>query len=302
MTNDNTNPDTVPGTPTTDSGQPATPATAQRDPGNAQTTAIGGTDNGSAGNGASTDAGSASGTGAGNAQDSAAPGDANRPAWDWQRTDSPDSDTRQDTIPQSAAGSDAPAAGSQPGQRPAQATGQPGYAAQPGFQGYSQPGYGQPNGTAQPGYAPGYMAGYAAQPNYGGPQAYGTQPAWPQPAPNAGASGQTGTLGRIGAQSLGQLTKKTWAILVGVALVCGLVGGAIGAAGFSAFDGDSGYQVQRMQMPGGMGESNGNGMGEPPSGNGQSGQSGNSGSNGSSDSGTGSSSYSDGSSSDLIES
>jgi len=82
--------------------------------------------------------------------------------------------------------------------------------------------------------------------------ASGAQPAWPQPAPNAGASGQTGTLGRIGAQSLGQLTKKTWAILVGVALVCGLVGGAIGAAGFSALDGDSRYRVQQMQMPGGI--------------------------------------------------
>ncbi|MBS6947388.1 hypothetical protein [Bifidobacterium scardovii] len=299
MTNDNTNPDTVPSTSATDSGQPSTPDTAQRDPDNEQTATVSGTDNGSAGNGAPTDAGSSSGTGAGNAQDSAAPGGANRPAWDWQRADSPDSDIRQDTIPQSAAGSDAPTAGSQPGQRPAQTTGQPGYAAQPGFQGYGQPGYGQPNGATQPGYAPGYMAGYAAQPNYGGPQAYGAQPAWPQPAPNAGASGQTGTLGRIGAQSLGQLTKKTWAILVGVALVCGLVGGAIGAAGFSALDGDSGYRVQQMQMPGGMGESNGNGMGEPPSGNGQSG---NSGSNGSADSGTGSSSYSDGSTSDLIES
>ncbi|MBW3093626.1 hypothetical protein KIH79_11980 [Bifidobacterium sp. 82T10] len=165
-------------------------------------------------------------------------------------------------------------------------------------------------------------------PQYGQPYGQNAPGAWQQPpmwtaqnTANNGVPGVPGVTGVAGAAGVPQGKKalaKAWGIVAAVSLVCGLIGGGIGAFAVTELVGDRGgssSQQMNMQMPGGgMGGQSGNGQsgngmggGIPGSANGQSGSSDGQSSDGQSDSsGSGSSSdsssYYGSSSDDLIES
>ncbi|KAA8830389.1 hypothetical protein [Bifidobacterium tissieri] len=127
-------------------------------------------------------------------------------------------------------------------------------------------------------------------------------------------SQQTTTSPLPGKSAIRTLGKKTWGIIVGISLLCGLIGGAVSAGIVTALTvNDHDGPGNNMQMPGG---NSGNsqqrgGMGQPPSGgfggsnggqngNGMSGSDTNSGSSDSDSGSANSSGYTDTSESSLI--